>query len=489
MPVRRSPVLAIILTSYLMIVLDISIVITALPTIRDGLDVSTTGLSWVQSAYTLTFGGLLLLGARMGDILGRRRMFVAGLAVFTLGSLAVGLAQSAAMLLGGRAVQGAGAALLAPSTLALLSTSFTEGRERTRAVAAYGAVAGVAASFGLVVGGVLTQLLSWRIGFFLNLPIGIVLMAAAPRHLPETERRSGHFDLAGAVTSTLGMGALVYGIERAGGAGWTDPVTLASLTSGVLLLTVFVLRERRAAQPILPLRLLAHRERTGAYAARVLVLGAMVGFWFFLSQYLQGVAGDTPLQDGIAFLPTTLPNFAMAMAVPRLTRRIGNGGVLIVGLVSAVIGMAWLSLAAAGGSSVTGFVPPMVLIGIGQGGLFAPLTASGIAGVAAQDAGAASGLVNTAHQLGASLGLAVLVTVFAAAGAGAVDPRQQLVQGIGTTLGVATAMLVGALVVVVTLIVRPRVLPRRAAVPALRAVEEGATYAGRAPSTEEARAA
>lgn len=466
---RRTPVLAIILASYLMIVLDISIVITALPTIRGDLGMSTTSLSRVQSAYTLTFGGLLLLGARAGDILGRRRMFVIGLGIFTIASLAVGLAQTPGWLLAGRAVQGLGAALLAPSSLALLSTSFPEGRERTRAIAHYGAVAGVAASLGLVVGGVLTTTVSWRVGFFLNLPIGIVLMTAAPRHLPETERRSGHFDIAGAVSSTLGMSALVYGIVRSAGAGWTDQVTLAALSAGVLLLTAFVLRERRATHPILPLRLFADRVRAGAYAGRVLFLGSMVGFWFFVSQYLQVVGGDTPLQAGIAFLPTTLPNFAMAMAVPRLTRRLGNAGVLLLGLVTAVVGMVWLSLASAGGSGLAGFVLPMVLIGAGQGGVLAPLTASGIAGVAAEDAGAASGLVNVAHQLGASLGLAVLVTVFAAAGTGD-DARHQLAQGISTTLAAATATLMVSMIVVVALILRPRGV-RSSPVGALPAVD------------------
>ena len=488
---RRTPVLALILAGYLMIVLDISIVITALPTIRNGLGLSTTMLSWVQSAYTLTFGGLLLLGARAGDLLGRRRMFVAGLGLFTVASLAVGLAPSAAWLLTGRAIQGAGAALLAPSSLALLLTSFPEGRERTRAVAYYGAVAGVAASLGLVVGGVLTDMLSWRVGFFLNLPIGIVLMLGAPRHLPETERRSGHFDLAGAVSSTLGMSALVYGIVRSATAGWTDRVTLAALTAGVVLLAAFILHERHSAQPILPLRLFANDERRGAYAGRVLFLGAMVGFWFFVSQYLQIVGGDTPRQAGLAFLPTTLPNFAMAMAVPRLTRRLGNPGVLVLGLVIALIGMAWLGRASADGSDLGGFVLPMVLIGIGQGAVLAPLTASGIAGVAAEDAGAASGLVNVAHQLGASLGLAVLVTVFAAAGSGAVDARAQLARGIGTTLDVATAMLVMALVVVVALILPPRAVAPRpdTAVGALRAVDDSRARIVHEALTDDVRAA
>src|SRR3954469_2094763 len=234
--IRKGPVLAIILSSYTMIVLDISIVITGLPQIDASLGFSATGLSWIQNAYLLAFGGLLLLGARAGDLFGRRRIFIVGLGVFTLASVAVGAAQSEAWLIAARAIQGVGAAILAPSTRALLQTSFDEGPERTRAVSYYAAVAGVAATVGLVVGGIFAGLLSWRVGFFINAPIGVALMLAAPRHLPETERRPGRLDAAGAVTSTLGMTALVYGIVRSADAGWTDALTLATLAAGVVLL-------------------------------------------------------------------------------------------------------------------------------------------------------------------------------------------------------------------------------------------------------------
>ena len=446
-------VLVIILVSYLMIVLDISIVITALPQMHTRLGFSATGLSWVQNAYTLVFGGLLLLGARAGDILGRRRMFVSGLALFTLASLAVGIAQSPAWLIGARAVQGVGAAVLAPSTLALLTVGFPVGRERTRAVAYYGAVAGIGASLGLLLGGVLTDWLSWRVGFFINLPVGLALILAAPRYLPETERGPGRFDMPGALSSTLGMTALVYGIVRSADAGWADPVTVAALVAGVVLLAAFVLNEWRARQPIMPLRLFASRERTGAYAARILFLGAMMGFWFFLTQYLQGVRGYSPLGAGLAFLPMTAVNFVVAVAVPRLTRRLGNGLLLAGGMAVTTIGMLWLSRLTADTSYVAGVALPMVLIGAGQGGVLGPLTAAGISGVAPRDAGAASGLVNVAHQLGGSLGLGVLVTVFAAAGE-PLDARELLAHRVATALTVGTAMLAAALVIVLTLIVR-----------------------------------
>jgi EmrB/QacA subfamily drug resistance transporter len=458
---HRTAVLAVVLVSYLMIVLDISIVITALPQLHDDLGFSATGLSWVQNAYLLAFGGLLLLGARAGDLLGRRRVFIAGLGMFTAASLGIGLAQSPAMLLLARAVQGVGAATLAPSTLALLTTSFPAGPERTRAIGYYGATAGVGASLGLVLGGVLTDLISWRVGFFLNVPIGIAMMLAAPRVLPETERRSGRFDVAGALSSTAGMVALVYGLVRSAEAGWSDPLTVGTLVAGVVLLALFVLDEWRAAQPIMPLRLFASRERTGAYLGRLLFLGGMLGFWFYVTQYLQGVLGFSPLETGFAFLPTTVVNFAVALAVPWLTRRLGNARLLAGGILVAAIGMAWLSRVSADSSYLTGVALPMLLIGAGQGGVLAPITAAGVAGVAPEDAGAASGLVNVFHQIGGSLGLGILVTVFAAAGSAALDGRDLLAHQIGAALAGGAVLLALAFVVVLALVVRPAAAAQR----------------------------
>ena len=455
MPVSSSTRrLAIILVSYLMIVLDVSIVINALPKIYHALGFSPTGLSWVQNAYTLSFGGLLLLGARAGDILGRRRMFVVGIALFTGASLAAGLAQSAAWLLAARSLQGVGAAIAAPSTLALLTASFPEGPERTRAVAYYGAVAGGGGSVGLVLGGVLTDWLSWRWGLFINVPIGIALMLAAPRALPESERRSGHFDLAGAASSTLGMFAFVYGIVRAATAGWGDRITVASLTGGLLLLALFLANDRRAAQPITPLHLFRSRERSGAYVARILFVGAMFGQFFFLTQFLQGVLRYSPLEAGVAFLPLTLAMFSMVFVVPRLSARFGSRRLLAGGVVTALVGMSWLSQLSAGTSYLTGVAIPMIILGAGAGAAFTPLTASGVAGVAPEDAGAASGLVNVAHQLGGSLGLGILVTVFASA-----TPSAGLAHAISTALMAGTGMLMLTLAIVLFVIRRPSPKP------------------------------
>lgn len=445
--------LAIILASYTMIVLDISIVITALPEIHSTLGFSATALSWVQNAYLLAFGGLLLVGARAGDLLGRRRTYAIGLALFTLASVAVGAAQSEVWLIAARALQGAGAAILAPSTLALLQTTFSEGPERTRATALYGAVAGVAATVGLVLGGIFAGVLSWRVGFFVNAPIGLALLLAAPRVLPETERRRVSLDVPGAVSSTLGMVALVYGLVHSADAGWIAPSTLVPLLGGVALLAAFVAQERRAAQPIMPLRLLADRERTGAYATRLLFLGAMAPFWFFTTQWMQSVAGYTPVEAGIAFLPTTVVNFAVALAVPRLTARFGLPAVLAGGVTVSLIGMAWLSRLGPDTHYLTGIALPMLLIGGGQGGVLGPLTAAGIARVTPADAGAAGGLTNVAHQLGGSLGLAVLVTVFAAADQAGLTPDALLAHRISSALTAGAALLALALLTVIAMIV------------------------------------
>jgi len=252
------------------------------------------------------------------------------------------------------------------------------------------------------------------------------------------------------------MAALVYGMVRSASAGWRDPLTVTALTAGILLLAFLVLNEWRAKQPIMPLRLFASRERAGAYSARVLFLGAMMGFWFFTTQFLQGVIGYTPFEAGLAFLPTTLPNFVAAMTVPKLTRRFSNGSLLAAGLAVSLLGMAWLSQVSVGTPYLTGVALPMVLIGIGQGASLSPLTVAGIAGVAAEDAGAASGLVNVAHQLGGSVGLAVLVVVFAATGSGVLDAQELLAHHVAASFTAGTAMLALALAVVVALIVRPR---------------------------------
>lgn len=410
---ERNWVLAVVLTSYLMIVLDISIVITGLPDIQQGLRFSPVALSWVQNAYLLCFGGFLLLGARAGDLLGRKRMLLTGLSLFTAASLAVGLAQTSAWLIAARAVQGIGASIIAPSVLALISTTFSEGRERTHALAYYSMVAGAGSGLGLVLGGYFAEQISWRVGFLMNVPIGIALIASAAKTVRESELRTGEMDLLGALTSTLGMICLVFGIVQSADSGWSAPQTLASIGSGIILLAIFVAIESRAGQPIMPLHLFVSRQRSGAYLARMLFLGGMVSFFYFTTQFLQNVLGYTPFQAGLAFLPMSIMTFIAAMLVPGFTCRFGNARILSIALALTAIGLLWLGTAGDNANFALDIALPMAIIGLGNGLSLSPLTVAGVAGVADHDQGAASGVVNVFHQLGGSLGLGLLVVVFA----------------------------------------------------------------------------
>jgi len=454
-----GPILAIILGSYFMILLDNSVIFTGLPSIRAGLDLTPTGLSWVQDAYTLVFGGLLLLGARAGDIVGRRRLFTVGLAIFGTSSLLVGLAPSGSWMIAGRAVQGVGAAIVAPSSLALV-TAYFEGAERRRAIAWYGATAGIGSSLGLLVGGSLTDLISWRAAFLVNVPIAVAMIVGARAVLEETPRRRGRFDATGALLATLGMGSLVFGIIESAEYGWGSTRVLGTLLAGMALITALIVNEARVEQPIMPLRLFRSRERSGAYAARLLYLGAMVGFFYFTTQLLQDAFGFTPLQAGMGFLPMSLVNFLVAMAIPRLGARIPNAVLILGGTTVTLAGMLWLSRAGAADAYVVAIALPMALVGAGQGLAFAPLTNAGLAGVDPADAGAASGLVNTAHQLGMALGLGALVSLSAHAATGpggAVDVTRQ----VQLALAGGSVLLVASLVVA-TAVILPAVRPVRA---------------------------
>jgi EmrB/QacA subfamily drug resistance transporter len=459
---HANAILAIILISYFMILLDNSVIFTGLPSIESGMDLSAIELSWVQDAYTLVFGGLLLLAARAGDLVGRRRLFIIGLTIFATASFLVGVAPAGWWLIASRALQGIGAAIVAPTSLSLLTATFPEGRERTRAVAWYGASAGLGASLGLVIGGALTDWVSWRAGFFINVPIGLIMIAAALRFLPETPRVRGNFDLLGAVCATLGIGGLVFGTIHSSEAGSSSPVTISAYVIGVVFLVALVLNESRAAQPIMPLRLFRSSERSGAYATRMLYLGAMIGFFFFTTQFLQGVLGFSPLEAGLAFLPMTVVNFVVAMAVPRMVGRSGNAALLAGGVAVTLIGMAWLSRVGIDDTYAIGVALPMLLIGAGQGMAFAPMTSAGIAGVTGDDAGAASGLVNTAHQLGSTLGIAILVAGAATAGDSAPTRVEALADRVGAALTGGAGLLALALAVVLAFILPKELMSRRA---------------------------
>jgi EmrB/QacA subfamily drug resistance transporter len=474
---RGRPVgaLALVLCAQLMVILDLTIVNVALPSIERGLHFSATSLSWVLNAYALTFGGLLLLGGRAGDILGRRRVFLTGIALFTLASLAAGLATSSGLLITARALQGVGGAIASPAALALVVSAFAEGASRNRAMALYAGIASGGASLGLVLGGIITQWESWRWAFFINVPVGIAVAACTPFFLAETPRQPGRFDLAGALTSITGMAALVYAFIRAASAGWSDRTTLAALAVAVAGLAAFVLTETRAAQPVTPLRLFADGQRSASYAARLLLVGGMFGMFFFVTQYLQLILGFSPVRAGVAFLPMTV----LLFGVSRLLGRFRPVPLAVAGIVPVIAGMAWLSRIAPGSEYLPGVLGPMTLFGVGLGLAMVPLTTAALAGVRAEDSGAASSMVNVTQQVGGALGLAVLVTVFGAASRAPVgqargtmlaSAHDHLVHGMASAFTVATLFDVGALLV----------LAGVAAVPMVTAVAARARRARRA---------
>ena len=413
---HESLVLAVILTSQLMVVLDATIVNVALPKMQAALSFSPSGLSWVLNAYTLTFGGLLLLGARSGDLLGRRKTFVFGVTVFTVASLLGGFATSSGFLLAARAAQGVGGAFAAPSSLALMTTMYPEGKERLRALALFTAVSVSGGALGLMIGGMLTQWASWRWVMFVNAPIGLAVVLAGRALLPETDPHPGRFDLAGAFTSTLGMGAVVYGFVRAATAGWTDYWTVGSFAVGLGLLALFVRVELTAEEPITPLRLFTDRSRTSANVARGLLFAGMFGLFFYLTQFLQDVLHYSSLKTGFAFLPMPTTVFVVSQLTSRRLSDLVPHKVL--SLVGVALGLAGFTLATQLDEHATYLhvLGCLLLFAVGNGLSFVPLTQAALAGVPMQDAGAASGLVNVTQQLGGALGVAVLVTVAGSTG-------------------------------------------------------------------------
>lgn len=439
--------LFVIVACQLMVVLDATVVFVALPKIQQSLHFSAIGLSWVSNAYALVFGGLLLLGGRAGDLLGRRRVFATGIAIFAIASLLGGLAPSAAWLLTARAVQGAGAALAAPSALALIATNFAEGPERNRALSVFSATSSAGSSVGLILGGVLTDWVNWRWVMFVNVPVGAAVLLFTLVFLEETERHGGRLDLAGAATSVTGMVALVYAFIRAADAGWGDSTTLLSFTTGIVLLTAFVVVESRAAQPIVPLRLFADRARAGSYLDMLLLAAAMFGMFFFLVQFVENSLGFSPLKAGLAFLPMTGILFGAARLAPRLVERFAPRGMMLTGLPLIVAGMVWLTRLSPGAGYAKGALGPMILFGLGAGLVFLPLTMTILSGVRREDSGAASGVLQTTQQVGGSLGMAVLVSAF-----GIASRHGGPIHGTRVAFEVGTAFIVVALAVAITAI-------------------------------------
>jgi EmrB/QacA subfamily drug resistance transporter len=442
-----------------MFVLDATVMNVALPRIQEALHFSATGLAWVMSSYTLTLGGLLLLGGRAGDILGRRRMFVAGIALFTIASLAGGLATSPGWLLAARMAQGIGAAAAGPSTIALISTTYSEPRARIRALALLSAVASGGFAIGLILGGLLTEVGSWRWVLFINVPFGLAAVILAPRHVPEPERHPARLDLPGALTATTGVAAVVYALIHAATEGWSSTTTRLTLAAGIVLIVAFLIIEARTRQPLLPLPLFADRNRAAAFANFFFGPAAMMSTFFFLTQFLQDVRGFSALATGFAFLPMAAGMFGMTRVIPRLLSRFGPKPLAVTGSLLLIGGLAWLSQLSITSGYWSGVFGPMLILGVGGGLGFVPLTPIIMASVPAKDAGSAGGVLQTMQQLGASLGLAILVTVFGSAAhhtqaseptAGAVLSRHALMSGMDAAFLAATLFATGTFLVALT---------------------------------------
>jgi EmrB/QacA subfamily drug resistance transporter len=402
--------LFVIAAAQLMVVLDNTITNIALPSIQTDLDVSDANLAWIVNAYALAFGGLLLLGGKAGDLFGRRRMFQVGIIVFTLASLLGGLAPNEGLLIGARVLQGVGAAIAAPSALALITTTFPSGKPRNTAMGVYAAMAGVGATVGLLLGGILTDGLDWRWVFFVNIPIGLAVLAGT-KTLVEAERHPGRLDIPGAITGTGGLIALVYGITRGGEHGWTNSLTLVSFATAAVLLAAFLLLQARVADPMMPLRLFKDRTRSGSYATMLFIGAGMFATFYFLTLYMQLILGYSAVKTGFAYLPFSVGMAAAAGISSKLVTHVAPRLIAGPGLMGAAGGMFWFATLEPDSSYAAHLMPAMFVTALGLGMAFVPMTVTSVSGVDHLDTGVASALLNTAQQIGGALGLAVLSTI------------------------------------------------------------------------------
>jgi EmrB/QacA subfamily drug resistance transporter len=466
----RWPTLVLACVAQFMVILDVSVVNVALPSIRNDLGFSATGLQWVVNAYTLTFAGFLLLGGRAADLLGRRRVFIGGLLLFSLSSLVGGFAQNEGMLIAARAAQGVGGAVISPATLAIITTTFTEGSERNRALGAWAAMGAAGGTAGALLGGLLTDVLSWQWVLFINVPIGLTAGLLARRFVAEGRNpaRARNFDAAGAVTATLGVVAIVFAIVRTDVNGWGSAQTLIVLAIGLALIGMFLLIEGRlASQPLMPLRIFESRALSSANAIVFLLGAAMFAMWYFVSLYLQQVLGYSPLKAGLAFLPMTITIAAASTIASRLVGRIGAKPLLITGMLGQAAGMLLFSRISAGGSFVNDVLAAGIVTAAGMGTAFVPVTIAAVSGVRSSEAGLASGLVNTSRLLGGALGLAILATLATERTAslthGATPSAATLTAGFQRAFEVGAGFSVaGALVAIIALRVRRQRVPEEA---------------------------
>ena len=413
---RRWKALMVIAIAQLMVVLDASIVNIALPSIQEDLGISDADRQWVVTAYTLAFGGLLLLGGRIADFQGRKRMFIVGLIGFAFASFLGGISHSAEMLYAARALQGVFAALLAPAALSLISVTFTESHERAKAFGVFGAISGGGAAIGLVAGGILTEFFSWHWTLLVNVPIAIIAVALAIPFVKES-RATGDtkYDVPGAILATVGLVSLVYGITQAESVGWNGTTTLSFMGLGLLLLAIFLIVESKTSHPLLPLRILANRNRGGAYLASFFVGIGLFAMFLFLTYFFQAVLGYTPLQSGLLFLPFSAGVIVSAGLASQLLPRFGPRWVTATGFLLAIIGMVLLTTMSPSTAYVSGILPSLIIISLGMGLIFVPLSAVSLFAIGNHDAGVASAVLNTSQQIGGSIGIAFLNTIAASA--------------------------------------------------------------------------
>ena len=441
---RQAALLWLACVAQFMVVLDVSVVNVALPSIQTALGFDAAGLQWVVGSYTLVFAGFMLLGGRLADLYGRRRAFMWGLALFSVSSLVGGLATSPGLLIAMRAVQGLGAAVLAPATLTILTTTFAEGAGRTKALAIWTAVSSAGGAAGNLIGGVLTDALSWRWVLLINVPIGAVAVVVAMRLLVASHSRTtpGRLDVPGAVLATLGVTALVYGVNQAGTQGWTGPTTVTSLTVGAVALAAFAVTEARyAAAPLVPPRLVRLRPIWAGNVTMLLAGGCFIPMWYFLSLYMQDVLHYGALATGIGFLPHTLVGIVSARLAPIVMERIGARGLIILSALLSAVGFLWQSTISTESGYLDGLLGPAIVMSAGMGLLITPITTTVTSGIRAQDAGAASGLMNTTRQLGGVVGLAILVTLATAHGGSDLSYRAVFVATAAVCAGVAVMAL------------------------------------------------
>ncbi|MBA3328701.1 MAG: MFS transporter, partial [Solirubrobacterales bacterium] len=410
---RKWLALVLLASAQFVVVLDASIVNVALPSIGRDLAFSQDNLAWVVNAYTLVFGGFLLLGGRMADLLGRRRLFIGGLVLFSFASLLGGLSNTEGQLIASRALQGLGAALVAPAALSIVTTTFAEGAERNKALGVWGAVAGSGGAAGVLLGGVLTDSLGWEWVLWVNVPIGVAAALLAPRLLTEShsESETRHFDVLGAVTVTAGLSLLVFALVDANSAGWESTQTLVLLAAAAALTATFVVIELRSAAPLVPFRIFRARTLTGANVTGLLVGASLFSMFFIVSLYMQQVLGFDALQAGLAYLPLALTIIISAGVASQLVTRLGFKPVLLAGLGLVTVGLLWFSRISADGAYAADVLGPSVVAGAGLGFSFVPVTIAAMSGVSGRDSGLASGLINTAQQVGGALGLAILAAI------------------------------------------------------------------------------